>query len=246
VEEHFYIVIALLYSFFFRRQKSPRPLLWLLIAALVISPILRSIAVYEHVEPVWIQGQTQYRIDALASGVLLAWISNYNKSLFERMLSYRWLWAVATILGTAILIAMPHEYPFKEILGYSITWMIGSAFILSVYQSKRVAKVSPYLRWLGFLGVIAYPLYIWHLAIARVVAKGLETRLADHADLLLIIQYACVILVAYAVARTLERPSMMLRNRLFPAVAFRVDAMGPQDTIPVPRTQWAIIGKRQG
>ena len=96
VEEHFYLLLALLFPLFARRRGSVRLLVGLLLAVLVGSLTLRGIGVATGVSHVQLQWRTHFRMDALAAGVLLAVVRVHAPAAFDRLVRWRALWAVAT------------------------------------------------------------------------------------------------------------------------------------------------------
>src|SRR3954471_4638341 len=65
VEEHFYLLLAVLFPLFARRRGSVRPLVGVLVAVLVGSLALRGYGVLTGVSEVQLQWRTHFRMDAL-------------------------------------------------------------------------------------------------------------------------------------------------------------------------------------
>ena len=103
VEEHFYLLLAVLFPLFARRRFSVRLLVAVLVGVLVVSLALRGIGVATGVSDVQLQWRTHFRMDALAAGVLLAVLRVHAPAAFERLALRRWLWAAATAAGVCFL-----------------------------------------------------------------------------------------------------------------------------------------------
>ena len=85
VEEHFYLLLAVLFPLFARRRFSPRLLVAVLVGVLVASLALRGIGVATGVSEVQLQWRTHFRMDSLAAGVLLAVLRVHTPAAFDRL-----------------------------------------------------------------------------------------------------------------------------------------------------------------
>src|SRR4051794_37694302 len=86
VEEHFYLVLAVLFPLVTRRRFSPRVLAGVLAAVLVAALAVRFAGDAAGVSDVRLQWRTHFRADALAAGVLLATVAVHRPVTFERLL----------------------------------------------------------------------------------------------------------------------------------------------------------------
>src|SRR3954453_276119 len=84
VEEHFYLVLAVLFPCFARRRGSPRLLVGVLVGVLVAALALRIWGTTLGVSEVRLQWRTHFRVDSLAAGVLLAGLSGRWAERVER------------------------------------------------------------------------------------------------------------------------------------------------------------------
>src|SRR3954452_15579606 len=66
VEEHFYLLLAVLFPIFARRRGSVRLLVGVLVAVLVRSLVLRVVGVVHGLDEVQLQWRTHFRMDSLA------------------------------------------------------------------------------------------------------------------------------------------------------------------------------------
>src|SRR5687767_15135080 len=96
VEEHFYLLLAVLFPLFARRRLSVRVLVGVLVGVLVASLVLRGIGAATDVTDVRLQWRTHFRMDSLAAGLLLAVLRVHAPASFERLKRRRWLWAALT------------------------------------------------------------------------------------------------------------------------------------------------------
>jgi peptidoglycan/LPS O-acetylase OafA/YrhL len=211
VEEHFYLVIGLLFLLFPKQAARPKIIFTVLAVILAVAPLLRCCAYLAGWTPVSIQLQTQFRMDALAAGVLLAAVSVYQPEMFGRIVNAKWLLLTGTAFGTAILCNIRFQGGFQSTAGFTIAYMTGASFMLLLYGSKleswRMLVASPFIR----LGVYAYPMYVWQfsgLAIAKAIVRHihvLDTPLAS-----LVLSYGFTIAIAAFIAVIIEQPFMRM------------------------------------
>ncbi|RAK52134.1 acyltransferase family protein [Phenylobacterium deserti] len=228
VEEHFYLAVGLLLPILAARLRGDlRIMAWALIGICVASPVLRVIGAALGAGAHALQWQTQYRLDGLSLGVLLAVVAVRWPATFDRLVSKKRVHAALAAAGTAFLIAWPKSSVVGSTIGYSVTAIWAAAILLLTYRSG----VERWARWpargLAFLGVYSYALYVWHIAAKGVVDKlAAATHIAIPAPALVCVRYAAAVGVAYAVTRLVERPSLWLRDRVAP----RVNSQRPAPT----------------
>ena len=216
VEEHFYLVLGAAFPLILRWLRWDRALPLLLIATLILCPLLRWVAYDAGVPPATIQVQTQFRLDALAIGVLLAFLSLQAPDLFARMLAVRWLWGALVIAGGCFLWLVPKDSALGAILGYSVAWATGAAVLLLTYRSgfERFARL-PCLA-VAFVGQISYPLYLWHVPAGKIGFGFLGRHIPGHPGVQVIAVYIAAIIMAWAMTVAVEHPFMRLRDRWMP------------------------------
>jgi peptidoglycan/LPS O-acetylase OafA/YrhL len=218
VEEHFYLLLALLFPLFARRRGPVRLLVGLLVGVLVLCLALRGIGVASGVSDVRLQWRTHFRMDSLAAGVLLAVVRVHAPSAFDRLLRWRWLWAATTAGGVWVLASVGNTGPVGATLGYTVAYLTGAAFLLLLHDAAWVPRAGLLTRPLAAVGRYSYGIYIWHLFAAEVALRwlpGLDGN--SSGPLAQLVKYAAAILAGVVVTRVLERPVLRLRERLVPA-----------------------------
>ena len=218
VEEHFYLLLAVLFPLFARRRGSVRPLVVVLVAVLVASLALRGIAVAHGVGDVRIQWRTHFRMDALAAGVLLAVLRLHAPAAFERVAGRRWAWAAVTAAGVCFLSTVPKDSALGEVLGYTVAYLTGAAFLLLLYGAPWVSRAGWVTRPMAALGRHAYGIYVWHLLAAQVVldrVPGMNYESATPAAQAL--KFGAAIVAGVLATVLVERPVLRLRDRLVPS-----------------------------
>ena len=227
VEEHFYLALALVFPFLARRRAFVRLLVGILLGVLVTALALRVVGALNGASDVALQWRTHFRADSLAAGVLLAVLRVHAATAFERLVRWRWLWAVVTALGVWFLAAVGKDGMLAGTVGYTVAYVTGAAFLLLLHGGTWVARVGWVSRPLAMLGRYSYGIYIWHILAAQVVLDllpGLDYE--SHAPLAQVAKYGAAIGAGIAATVLVERPALYLRDRFFPAAA-RVEAHRP-------------------
>jgi peptidoglycan/LPS O-acetylase OafA/YrhL len=217
VEEQFYLLLALGFPLLAHTFGWRRTLPWVLVGVMIICPILRALAPWAGYSHRQIYELTHFRIDTLASGVLLAFVALEWPELFQRLLRERALWAATCAAGVVFLWYTPQGGSLGEVAGYSVSWVASAAMLLLVYKSRLVESGRWPFASVAFLGQISYPLYLWHVAVLRLGQKYLSRVIGEgHSLLQTLLIYAGAILVAYLVTKLVERPIMRLRDVIVP------------------------------
>jgi peptidoglycan/LPS O-acetylase OafA/YrhL len=219
VEEHFYLALALAAPLLFRGKVSDKAMMIGLGAVLVIPLGLRVAGLISGATATQLQTLTHFRLDGLAAGVLLAFVSIRFPKVLERMLRYRLLWLLMVLAAIAFLAGFPKGSGLGSTVGYTVTMLGATAFLLLLYKAEWVPRLSFVLRPIGLLGIYSYALYLWHMAAARVAERIVEKVLPGF-DAPLIetaINYIFAILVAVTITCLVEWPALKLRNKVMPA-----------------------------
>jgi peptidoglycan/LPS O-acetylase OafA/YrhL len=234
VEEHFYLVFAAGYAVLTRQTATARTLPYYLAGILVVTLVLRICAVAYGVGGQPIQLQTQFRIDALACGVLLAYFKTFHLAGFERVAS----WKIATLavwLPIAVLLGNQQQYsPFISTIGFTLAYLAAAAFILFCYRASFLLSRNWPARAMAWIGVYSYATYVFQFTLVK-FSEAAATRMhfsQSNAQLfVLFCSYAGAIVAGVLVTLVVERPSLMMREKLFPKKSFE-----PPDAEFVPDT----------
>jgi peptidoglycan/LPS O-acetylase OafA/YrhL len=142
VEEQFYLLFALVFFLYARSGRANHLIIPKVLCAIcILCPILRTFAYFESIDLHLIQIQAQYRIDALAFGVFLAYLKVFNLSRLE------WLAQKKTLLFTVLVICVALLFIFQEnrgwfvVLRYSLGYLLGAAILLLSYKSAWISEI---------------------------------------------------------------------------------------------------------
>jgi peptidoglycan/LPS O-acetylase OafA/YrhL len=222
VEEHFYLAFALGFSYLASNPSHVRKIPYFLGAIAVAALLLRVTAISAGIESDSIQIQTQFRIDALACGVALAYVQAYHPAHFESLASRKFILAAVWLSVATFLANNSFHSEIVQSVGYSLTFLGAAAFLLFCHRNKLVISAKWPVRIVAGIGIYSYAMYIYQFVCERPV-EALTARLhfSDSAATLFMLAglYAGAVLVAVVVTKAIERPFLALREWLLPAGA---------------------------
>jgi peptidoglycan/LPS O-acetylase OafA/YrhL len=214
VEEHFYLVFPLLYLLLRRHLPSPRRQLAVLLCLCAAVLAWRCALVLGlHVMKERTYVATDTRMDSILFGCMLG---VYGNPVLDRLgeVGRRWreLWLPLGVAGLLISFAV-RSPAFQQTVSYSLQ---GVALVPVFVVAVRCHDWGPFrllnLRFVRFIGVISYSIYLVHPSIIyglhdhrlRSLQPGLRAVLA----------VVLTLLVAVAIHHLVERPCARLRRRL--------------------------------
>lgn len=240
VEEHFYLLLALLVWVLQRLgpKKPFRRIPAIFVATALLCLALRAITAYTvpgfvfavHYKP------SHLRLDALFFGVFLSYCAHY-KSLHERLtrvptalfiaagcvlLLPAFLLPIEEMRGTLWWNAGQHAYRDVTVnLGWTVgfdVFSLGSGLlVLGAVRLERSGRSST--RLLAGLGAASYSIYLWHLWVLQRLFYMPPTFLPAPVQYPAFVAGAVVIclVVGYVMARIVEIPVLHLRDRFLPS-----------------------------
>lgn len=238
VEEHFYLLLPALLVVFARWRLRANAILGVLGFICVVVLIARSIMVADGgIDQAFFY--TQYRIDSLLAGVMLAAVYWMKPDLYQKLASRKgWLLAIVIFLMGWLAFATKH-IPLDESIGYTIQAIGYVALIVLTLEHSGTLARNWLFRAVAWVGVYSYGIYLWHsiafapadVLIAKATALGLPKIIIWAAALSL--QTTIAIGTGWATTRLIEFPFLRIRNALFPAPRALADNEGVT-TAPVP------------
>jgi peptidoglycan/LPS O-acetylase OafA/YrhL len=225
VEEHFYIIFALGLMVFTRtKNKDLNLFATILPIILIVSPLLRIIAFNYFIDPHHIQIQTQYRIDALAFGIYLAYLNLFHSSKFEWISSQKIILAPLFLFGCVLLAYAKGNVYFKVTAGYTISYLTGGALLLYCHRLRLITEKNLIVNAIARIGVYSYAMYVYQFVMMRVIEALLKkwhiTYVSGSLDLF--IKYGGAICLAVLLTKLIEQPCLSLRERLFPSFSSKL------------------------
>lgn len=221
VEEHFYLLLPALLLVFARWKLRANAILALLGMICLTVLVARSIVVaHGGLEAAFFQ--TQYRIDSLLAGVMLAALYWMKPDLYRRLAQKKGLLLAIVALLVVWLAFATRHYALDESIGYTIQAIGYVALIVLMLEHSGSMARTWLFRVVAWVGIYSYGIYLWHslafapadILIAKTTALGLPPLVIW--ALALAFQTAIAVSVGYVTTRLVEFPFLLLRNALFP------------------------------
>ncbi|MGG1946375.1 acyltransferase [Trinickia sp. NRRL B-1857] len=245
VEEHFYLLLPAVLLVFSRWRIGARAMLAMLGAVCLFVLVIRSIAVGEgRLEAAF--AYTQYRIDSLLAGVMLAVVYWMRPELYRRLARCTPM-LVAMVLMLAAWLGFGTPYTaLDESIGYTIQSVGFVALIVLMLEHAGAIRRMRWFRAVAWIGVYSYGIYLWHsialapgaIFIAKATAAGMPRPIVWAGALAM--QATIAIGVGYVTTRAIEFPFLKLRNALFPAMRTGRRTVGDEGA-PVSRAPCAVV-----
>lgn len=218
VEEQYYLVWPLL-LFLFRKQAAR--MLWMILGIGAASFLLNILMVADHPTATFYLPMTRFW--ELLSGSLLAFFAAHGGIENAKLRN------VKAIAGTALIaLGLALLSPERAFPGWwALLPVAGAALLVSAGPAAWINRQILAHRSLVFIGLISYPLYLWHwplLTYARIIQGG-EPPLAVRVGLLL-----ASVLLAWLTYELVEKKIRYAKlgltaRRVVPALAMSMTAL---------------------
>lgn len=225
VEEWFYFSFPLLLLLFIGLGRSPRQAAVITIACFVLLPPLLRLALAGDSHDFGsldegLRHVMAFRLDSIGYGVLLAYLSQWHRSIFQRLTS---LWAWFLVLTVVCLICTKfHYFGWAESrivasLYFSVS-AIAFAGLIPFFSSLAPSGLPLLNRFVKFTSQISYSMYLAHI-FAFMLGMTLlhKLRLFDsiypNPWLAYPMFYALVYILSSSTYFAIEKPVLALRDR---------------------------------
>ncbi len=213
IEEHFYLLLALLFAFAASRHFKPATLLALCATLGLLAFAARSITAalgnYDGAMR-W----TQNRIDSLLFGVVLALLYYFFPGVYTRLTTR--VYPLLAIIGLSVLVILYIDEPVLFLgPGLVVIYLAAGAFLLLVNEhSGRLTGWWIY-RAIAWIGVYSYALYLWHSAMLEVGDMVIARFPALIAWVLApVVQFAGAVVIAFVTLDLVEWPFLRWRESI--------------------------------
>ena len=222
VEEHFYLFLPALLLLFVRFKVGVNAIIGTLLALCGIVLVARCAVVSNgDIDAAFFQ--TQYRIDSLLFGVILAAFYWMKPDVYKKFADKKWL-LLAMVAGLiAWLVLGTKHIALDESIGYTIQAIGFAAAIVLALEYSGSIRDSLLYRVVAWIGVYSYGIYLWHsLALApgdMLIRKTEALHVPPLAAWALVLgaQFCIAIVIGYVTTRAIEFPFLKIRDALFPA-----------------------------
>ncbi len=251
VEEHFYLAIAL---FFFLLVRSKNPAKWLrvfpafAIGSFVLLAGLRYLA-YRSAGPDLNIYATHLRFDGLLLGTLIAYWYHLHPEFLRRITRQPLLLiALAAVFVFPDLYWSPEASVWTASVGMTSLYFGFGLFVLGWIHLAEAHTLwkrffdGPVATVLGWVGFFSYSIYLWHVDLAKTPLEKLFTveRFGSYSATLVWLAANAIFVIASVMigafmAGLFEKPSLALRDRLFPSAGGApkpVEEQAPENFAP--------------
>jgi peptidoglycan/LPS O-acetylase OafA/YrhL len=210
VEEHFYLLISLLvYTLATCGRLNLLP--WIAFAVLAaclasrcaIQGLFGRVDIYA----------SHLRMDSLMAGVLVACCRQYRPDLAARVRVRHCVYGMLALLP---LFVWPPESGFFSTAGFTLNYCAFAVVVLAAINSEQSIRSSRFARAAASVGTYSYTIYLWHMFAKRFLSAARKSGLVHGWWFELIAYSTLSIIVGYVAAMAIERPVLMIRDRLFP------------------------------
>lgn len=213
IEEQFYLIWPLAL-----RRLSRRQLIFVIIGLLLMANTARACLVFSHVLGAGVQYNTFARLDAIALGILVAYVLGSevsSLSLFRRLAlaaSSLSLWCI--VAKYANLNTQTEIAPvLGTLIGRPLVAIAAAGLLVAVIGAPGVgAKVLTNSR-LTYLGRISYGLYVYHMAGLMIAERFIRTNSVTKFAAYAFSGFALTLIFSMMSYRWLESPFLKLKER---------------------------------
>lgn len=216
VEEHFYLLFPLLYVWMSSRLPAWRQALVLL--ALCAAALAWRCILQFHFHAAFVRTfyGTDTRFDSILLGCVFAIVANPVArdplhGWFVRHM--KWLLPLSVVVLTGSFLI--RDLSFRETFRYTLQGVaLIPLFIAAIHYQKSWLVVLLNLRFVRFLGVLSYTLYLCHF----LIMESIESVWTANPLLTGGVSLGCAVCFATAVHYWIERPCAKIRKRLSSAL----------------------------
>lgn len=245
VEEHFYLMLpcALAGLVALGRVRALIPLCLFVVPALLLGLRCLSVAT---ADPFSVKMSASHlRLDALLFGVGIRGVAQYLPDRFLATRQWRiWLFPCGLALWSLNLFIEPGT-AFIRTVGFTGTFLGSAMFLLAAYHTHATDfgrwrnYVSPAARFVAWIGVYSYAIYLWHVTAMGILSREFGGRLLDWSGgpsqmvwlISMLVVCTGAVLAGVAASKLVEWPVLRLRDRFFPSRS------GPLPAVPAPVRQ---------
>lgn len=211
IEEHFYLIFPIILIVTTSNISKLISLLASVIVAVLIGRVVTAWLRPDLLDSYVFYYQTQFRVDSLAVGVLLAALCEVpSRGAMIRVLTRPWL-AAGSLVAVIACLTLRDPW-FRETIRYTVLSLAIMVLIVNVVFSERYRPINLVLnsRPMILMGRLSYSLYVWHLIVPDILsAMGVTGPKYVQAPAEIVMSF----LVAAASYYGVEKPCLSFRHR---------------------------------
>ena len=205
IEEQFYLIWPFLFLALSNKDRSPtRFIAW---TVLVIMGWRSFSFLYIFNTPSWAYNAFDSRADSLLIGCAFAYLVTNNNPLTSYLVSKTAWW------HPFIIIVMAYYSNDEKLWHYTLGFTFESVLCgIFIFQMIALIRTHPWkwleYRWVCWLGLISYPMYLYHILATRIAHKLVD----GHIETLVLVVLLTIVLAACSYY-ILEIPFLRLKKR---------------------------------
>jgi peptidoglycan/LPS O-acetylase OafA/YrhL len=212
VEEHFYILLPFLLWVFLRANRMFN--ISIIFVLLIIPPLCRLLFYDNSNGSFGYYGTaTHFRYESLLLGVIISYLIHYNKTMFAKIVDYRYIIYVMTVViisSFALLPAMLKAYISASVSSYLFMFVV----LLAVNDVPYRLSTHPLIYKIA---ISSYSTYLGHSLVLHVCMKAFSYAGIETSWIKIPIMFVISFAVGYVIFLKLEKPIIKLRNKHIPA-----------------------------
>jgi peptidoglycan/LPS O-acetylase OafA/YrhL len=225
VEEHFYLLLALLISWLYHRRGSveENPFRWIPAISLLVFLSCFGFRLARHIA--WPEFNFRYhqapshlRMDSLMLGVLLSYWYHFQPQRLQWVVRWRYTLAFAGLATLALpFLVRREDHAWMAVIGFSMI-AAGSGLLIISMMTIEIPKRRG-IAALAAVGAYSYSIYLWHYPISLYSSEIIHkvTGWAPNWWEAAILYVALSLLIGIAAAKSVEIPVLRWRDRILPA-----------------------------
>ncbi len=217
IEEWFYIslpILMLFFLLFFSKRKT----MLITIGLLITFPLIYRISISETtVDYFWwdvnFRKVVLTRLDAIIYGVLAAYIKLYHPVFWTKSRNWAFILGLLIIYFNIFIPKEPNDF-YTKTFSFSVT-SLGAMLLLAKADSLKSFKISALGKFLTYISVISYSMYLVNLGlVAQVIDKNFPPQTKIENAYMYIIYWASTLIISALIYQFFEKPIMNLRDKI--------------------------------
>lgn len=214
IEEHFYLLLALLLGFVATRGWTPSKILKLLVAISGAAMAARCLTSYLGNNGGALRW-TQNRVDSLLFGVIIALLFYFMPEAYARISKRAWPLLAVCALGVAFTLTVPDGSFLLRGPGLTLLYISCGAFLILVMEYSRKLTELWIYRMIAKIGLYSYGIYLWH-SLPLELGERILARYSGWPAwfLALSVQFTIAVAIGYVTTRLIEWPMLYYRESI--------------------------------
>jgi len=221
IEEYTYLILPILFFFIAQSKSLETKYKSLILIVFIILGCLISRFVLSSIDPTinydnWIRKSTFIRLDAIAMGVLIAWVKIYSNKLFIKLANpIVSLFSVIIIfwtnnIGDILVVHNDTNVVLESTLGFTLVSLL-LAIIIPFFDNNsfinNLSKLKLIYVGIGITAMLSYCIYLIHIPMYEFFYKHLDGKIPFKVNvfLMLITTYAIALLSYVAFERPIQK-----------------------------------------